>query len=159
MTRSSGRHPELELFEATARRSRSSPVTLGSRPTRPSYASSAARPPLCDQLPAGHAVLAMLERAAIATEERIRAHVLLCWLSLLLIRLAEQAAGDNTWRNLRFELEKLHLGRFAGAAGDGLERTELTARQTAILKALDVPEPPRYARLSASQVDAATLAG
>ena len=39
-------------------------------------------------------------------EQRIRAHVLLCWLSLLLIRLAEQATGD-TWRNLRFELEKL----------------------------------------------------
>jgi hypothetical protein len=33
-------------------------------------------------------------------EQRIGAHVLLCWLSLLLIRLADQAAGD-TWRNLR----------------------------------------------------------
>jgi hypothetical protein len=79
-------------------------------------------------------------------EQRIRAHVLLCWLALLLIRLAEQAAGD-TWRNLRFELEKCHRVRFAGPTGDVLQRTELTSRQAAIFRALDVPEPPRYAEL------------
>ena len=79
-------------------------------------------------------------------ESRIRAHVLLCWLALLLIRLAEQAAGD-TWRNLRFELEKCHLVRFAGSTGDVLQRTELTSRQAAIFKALGVSEPPRYAEL------------
>jgi hypothetical protein len=79
-------------------------------------------------------------------EQRIRAHVLLCWLSLLLIRLAEQAAGD-TWRNLRFELEKCHLVRFAGSTGDVLQRTELTSRQAAIFTALGVSEPPRYAEL------------
>src|SRR5664280_305737 len=91
-------------------------------------------------------------------EQRIRAHVLLCWLSLLLIRLAEQATGE-TWRNLRFELEKCHLGRFDGPAGEVAQRTELTARQAAIFTALDVPKPPRYVRLSAPQVDAATAAG
>ena len=79
-------------------------------------------------------------------EQRIRAHVLLCWLALLLIRIAENATGD-TWRNLRFELEKCHLVRFAGSAGDVLQRTEITSRQAAILRALDVPEPPRYAEL------------
>jgi len=79
-------------------------------------------------------------------EDRIRSHVLLCWLSLLLVRLAENATGE-TWRNLRFELEKLHLGRFVGPAGDVLQRTELTARQAAIFKSLAVPEPPRYAEL------------
>jgi hypothetical protein len=79
-------------------------------------------------------------------EQRIRAHVLLCWLALLLVRLAEQAAGD-TWRNLRFELEKCHRVRFAGPTGDVLQRTELTSRQAAIFRALDVPEPPRYAEL------------
>jgi hypothetical protein len=91
-------------------------------------------------------------------EQRIRAHVLLCWLSLLLIRLAENATGE-TWRNLRFELEKCHLGRFDGPAGEVAQRTELTARQAAIFTALDVPKPPRYVRLSAPQVDAATAAG
>jgi len=79
-------------------------------------------------------------------EQRIRAHVLLCWLALLLIRIAENATGE-TWRNLRFELEKCHLVRFAGSAGDVRQRTEITSRQAAILRALDVPEPPRYAEL------------
>src|SRR5207237_50001 len=41
-------------------------------------------------------------------EDRIRAHILICWLALLLVRLAERQAGD-TWRNLRRELERLHL--------------------------------------------------
>jgi transposase len=83
-------------------------------------------------------------------EDRIRAHVLLCWLSLLLIRIAENATGE-TWRNLRFELEKCHLVRFAGSTGDVLQRTELTARQAAILKALDVPEPPRIFGLAPAE--------
>ena len=40
-------------------------------------------------------------------EDRIRAHVLLGWLSLLLIRVAETATGE-TWRTLHWELDKLH---------------------------------------------------
>ena len=36
-------------------------------------------------------------------EERIRAHVLLCWLALLLIRVAENACADS-WPNLRASL-------------------------------------------------------
>jgi hypothetical protein len=76
-------------------------------------------------------------------ERRIRAHVLLCWLALLLIRLAETATGD-TWRNLRHELDRMHLGQFAGPAGRVLQRTETTPGQAAILKALDVAEPKRF---------------
>jgi Transposase DDE domain len=38
------------------------------------------------------------------TEDRIRAHVQLCWLAMLLIRVAETRTGD-TWRNLRHELD------------------------------------------------------
>jgi hypothetical protein len=80
-------------------------------------------------------------------ETRIRAHVLLCWLSLLLIRIAENATGA-TWRNLRAELDKLHLGRFTGPAGEVAQRTEITPRQAAIFKAADVAEPPRYVALA-----------
>jgi len=86
-------------------------------------------------------------------EQRIRSHVLLCWLALLLVRLAENAAGD-TWRNLRFELEKCHLVRFSGPAGDVLQRTEITARQAAIFKALAVPEPPRIFGLAPAEAAA-----
>ena len=37
-------------------------------------------------------------------EERIRAHIVICWLALLLIRLIERPAAD-TWRDTRRELE------------------------------------------------------
>ncbi len=80
-------------------------------------------------------------------EERIRAHVLLCWLALLLVRIAENATGE-TWRNLRNELERMHLGTFAGPAGLSRQRTELTAGQKQILRALDLPEPARFLHLA-----------
>jgi transposase len=79
-------------------------------------------------------------------EERIRSHVLLCWLALLLVRIAENATGE-TWRNLCNELERMHLGTFAGPAGVSRQRTELTPGQRAILRALDLPEPPRFLHL------------
>jgi Transposase DDE domain len=83
-------------------------------------------------------------------EDRIRAHVLLCWLALLLIRLAENHTGD-TWRNLRDELQRMHLGTFAGHAGTSRQRTELTAQQQAILRALGVEQPPLFLQLAAGQ--------
>ncbi|MGH2779862.1 MAG: IS1634 family transposase [Thermoleophilaceae bacterium] len=79
-------------------------------------------------------------------EERIRAHVLLCWLALLLVRIAENATGE-TWRNLRNELERMHLGTFTGPAGTSHQRTELTPGQKEILRALELPEPPRFLHL------------
>jgi hypothetical protein len=88
-------------------------------------------------------------------EERIRAHVLLCWLALLLIRVAETETAE-TWRTIRQEMDRLHLGRFSGSAGEVLQRTELTTRQTAIFKALSLPEPPRI--LGISPVPAAATA-
>ena len=83
-------------------------------------------------------------------EDRIRAHVLLCWLALLLIRIAENQAGV-TWRNLRDELQRMHLGTFAGPAGSSQQRTELTARQRDILHALNVAQPPLFLHLDAPE--------
>jgi transposase len=80
-------------------------------------------------------------------EDRIRAHVILCWLALLLIRLAETAAGD-TWRNLRHELDHCHLLELAGSTRRVLQRTELTDHQTNIFRALQLPEPPRFVELT-----------
>lgn len=75
-------------------------------------------------------------------EERIRAHVLLCWLALLLIRIAETGTGQ-TWTMLREELQRLHLGTFTGPAGKFRQRTELTPATKKILDALGLPEPRR----------------
>jgi len=79
-------------------------------------------------------------------EHRIRAHVVLCWLALLLIRVAETTTAD-TWRNLRHELDRMHLGTFAGPAGTVKRRTATTAGQAAILRALDLAEPREFSEL------------
>ena len=90
-------------------------------------------------------------------QERIRAHVLLCWLSLLLIRIAENGTGQ-TWHRLRWELEKMHLGRFSGRVGLVHQRTEVTTAQRAILTALSLHEPPRFFHLEAAVSDSAESA-
>jgi Transposase DDE domain len=73
-------------------------------------------------------------------EERIRAHVLLCWLALLLIRIAETRTGD-AWPNLRRELERLQVGTFESQVGFFRRRTALTAAQKAVFRKLQIQEP------------------
>jgi Transposase DDE domain len=80
-------------------------------------------------------------------EERIRAHVLLCWLALLLTRTIETTCGD-TWPALRRELERIKLGAFTGPAGTFQQRTELTTTQRAILTKLELAQPPRIYQLT-----------
>jgi hypothetical protein len=76
-------------------------------------------------------------------QDRIRAHVQLCWLALLVLRVAEVATGD-TWRNIRDELERLHLVTLSTSEGQVAQRSELTAHQRSILRALELPEPPLF---------------
>lgn len=76
-------------------------------------------------------------------EDRIEAHVQLCWLALLVLRVAETETGD-TWRNLRDELERMHLVTLSTSAGTVAQRTELTHRQRWIFGALKLPEPARF---------------
>ncbi len=76
-------------------------------------------------------------------EDRIEAHVQLCWLALLLLRVAETQAHD-TWRNIRNELDRMHLVTLATSHGTVSQRTELTHHQRQILGALALPEPARF---------------
>jgi hypothetical protein len=80
-------------------------------------------------------------------EERIRAHVLLCWLALLLVRVAETQAGQ-TWPVMRRELDRIHLGTFTGPAGTFRQRTELTKPARDLLTKLSVEPPRRIHELS-----------
>jgi hypothetical protein len=80
-------------------------------------------------------------------EERIRAHILICWLALLLVRLCQRQLGD-TWRNTRRELERLHLVTLAGAAGQVQQTTRLTTEQGDILAQLQIEPPPRLTSLT-----------
>jgi transposase len=75
-------------------------------------------------------------------EDRIRAHILSCWLALLLIRIAETTTG-HTWNKIRTEVERLHIGVFTGSPGTLRQHTELSQPQRAILAKLKIAEPPR----------------
>jgi hypothetical protein len=75
-------------------------------------------------------------------EQRIRAHVILCWLALLLIRIAETAAG-TTWNKITGELAQLTLGTFTGPAGTFRQTAELTPAQRDILDRLQIPYPKK----------------
>ncbi len=61
----------------------------------------------------------------------------MCWLALLLIRIIETAT-DQTWTNIRRELQRLHMGTFTGPAGNYRPTTQPTAEQTRILTTLDL---------------------
>jgi hypothetical protein len=74
-------------------------------------------------------------------EDRIRAHVQLCWLALLLIRVAENAAG-GTWRNLHHELDRMHLVTLAASDGRVAQRSAATPGHQAIFSALTCANHP-----------------
>ena len=79
-------------------------------------------------------------------EPRIRAHVLLCWLALLLIRVAERRTGQ-TWPTLARELGRLHAVTLTGPTGTVTQTTEPTTAQQGILSACGLTAPPRITAL------------
>lgn len=83
-------------------------------------------------------------------EDRIRAHVVLCWLALLLIRVAETSTGQ-TWNRLRKELDRLHAVTYTGPAGTFRQATDLTKPQRDIFTALDVTPPKKIIDLTAGR--------
>jgi hypothetical protein len=80
-------------------------------------------------------------------EERIRAHVILCWLALLLIRITETTTRQ-TWQHTRPEPDRLHIGTFTGPSGTFRQLTELTKAQRDLLAQLDIPTPKKIIELS-----------
>ena len=80
-------------------------------------------------------------------EERIRAHVLLCWLALLLVRVAENTAG-TTWPQMRRELGRIHLGTFTGPAGSFRQCTELSKPARDVLARLSIDAPHKIHELT-----------
>jgi len=79
-------------------------------------------------------------------DERIEAHVFLCFLALLLVRLAERQTGQ-TWDQIRAMMERMHLGEFSSKDGRILQRTEMTSEQTNLLKRLNITPPPKIQKL------------
>jgi hypothetical protein len=79
-------------------------------------------------------------------DERIRSHVLLCWLALLLIRIAEVETGLS-WPRIRRQMQQLNLIDFFGKNGRILQHTELTADQRNILNKLKISPPKRILKV------------
>jgi hypothetical protein len=86
-------------------------------------------------------------------EDRIRAHVLLCWLALLLVRVAETTTG-RTWPTIRADLQRLHLVTFTGPAGTFRQTTELTKPQRDLLTALAIEAPKKIIEVTAADPEA-----
>jgi hypothetical protein len=84
-------------------------------------------------------------------EDRIRAHVLLCWLALLLVRVVETRTTSNgeatSWPRARDSLQRLHVGVFTGPAGTFRQTTTPTDETRRLHAALNLPLPPRILHL------------
>jgi transposase len=75
-------------------------------------------------------------------ERRIRAHVLICWLALLLTRVAERGSGLS-WRNINRQLGRITQVTLAGPVGTVIQTTPLSPEQKAIYQALSIQPPAR----------------
>lgn len=73
--------------------------------------------------------------------------MLICFLALVIIRVAETRTGD-TWRTIRSQLATIRQGHFRSRDGEFTQTTELTADQRQLHRALEIPEPPRLGRIT-----------
>lgn len=82
-------------------------------------------------------------------DDRIRAHVLLCWLALVLVRVAENETG-KTWNKLRAELGRQMLVGYKLPHGTVWQTSTPSAEQSAAYAAVKVKPPPRHYAIEAS---------
>jgi transposase len=75
-------------------------------------------------------------------DDRIRSHVLLCWLALLLVRIAEVETGQS-WSAIRRLMQQQNLIDLCGKNGRILQHTELTNKQRIILNKLKIKPQKR----------------
>ena len=79
-------------------------------------------------------------------EPRIRAHVLLCWFALLLVRVEERRCG-TTWRHIATELGRVHAVTLTGTAGTVIQTTHPSDTAAGFLAACQVDPLPRITHL------------
>jgi hypothetical protein len=83
-------------------------------------------------------------------EERIRAHVVLCWLALLLARIVETRT-ETTWTTARAELQRLHVGTFTGPAGTFRQTTTPSPEARRLHETLGIALPPKILHLDTGE--------
>jgi len=73
-------------------------------------------------------------------DDRIRCHIFLCFLALVLARIVETKT-NLSWARIRDEMNRIYVGEFRQHGKTVSLMTELTQKQQAILAALDFKEP------------------
>jgi len=82
--------------------------------------------------------------------DRIKAHVLLCWLAMLLIRVAEDETGQ-TWRQMKKNLDTLEIGIHRTSSGEVWQTNAVRAEVKNLLERLKLKLPPRFYALKPSK--------
>jgi len=77
-------------------------------------------------------------------DDRIRSHVMLCWLALLLVRIAEVESGLS-WTKIRRKMQQVNLIELFDKDGRILQHTELGQDQRNILNKVNTPPAERAA--------------
>ncbi len=80
-------------------------------------------------------------------EDRIRAHVLLCWLSMLLIRIVENEV-QQTWFQLKKILSTIQVGILQLPEGKVHQSNSLNPKQKALFKRLKLDPPPKFFQIN-----------
>lgn len=76
-------------------------------------------------------------------DERIRCHVFLCFIALVLVRIIENKTG-KTWSRVRSEIRRIFYGEFQIESKKICQLTELTKEQKSILKSINIKEPKTF---------------
>lgn len=80
-------------------------------------------------------------------EDRIRSHVLLCWLALLMIRVAEQET-KMTWFQMKKIFNSLHLGTLKTPQGTIRQSSELTVEMKSLFTTLKLDKPNKVLQIA-----------
>ena len=82
-------------------------------------------------------------------DDRMRSHAMLCWLALLLVRVAELETG-MAWPKVRAEMERLHLGKFSHKDGYIPQHIELATQQRNIQKKIKISPPKKFKNIEST---------
>ncbi len=80
-------------------------------------------------------------------EDRIRSHILLCWLALLMVRVMENQTG-KTWAKMRRSLSRIQATGLKTSSGSMTKTSTLSPALKQLFKDLKIKEPPRILDLS-----------
>jgi transposase len=79
-------------------------------------------------------------------EQRIRSHILLCWLAMLMIRVCEQGTG-MTWFQMKKIFNTLHLGTLKTPQGTVQQTSEITPELKKLFKTLQIDRPNKVLKV------------